>query len=292
MKDKSYKHKTKFLGIPVVGEGDRIWPEVELRKYQIIENLLLAGLKGTQNCIFDEGDMALETKEDGTFFAIMRPYGVKPTLEGMVGGAYFMVSDALVWENLLAGKIYYLYVIRTAHTFSDASSVRTMSSEYQPDTRMAVLIGVADLRDKPVLDRNPDGKVCSVDLAKHLTTKENPHGDLVQDEVTVRRKLVLGDGQGTDVVIQTGNERITVPVSCLVPSVVTFETKGEEGVIITSSARVAFVLASRVSGKTGNVGEISVGYYGQDTKVPNEQSFVVYNNGDAGIPMKALVYHG
>ncbi len=293
MKDKTYKQRTKFLGIPVVGERDCIWPEVELKKWQIVENLLIAGLKGMQNCIFDEGDLSLQSKPDGTFYVILRPSGVKPALEGIVGSAYCYVGDALTWDNLIAGNTYYLYVTRTPHTYTDSSSVRSLSTTKEQPNKLTILVGIADLKGNPHLDREPEGKVNIFDLVEHSSDNENPHGvQLIQDELLVRKRLVLGDGQDTEIVLRSGDEKITLPVACLVPGVVGFVTNGMEGVIVKSTARVAFVQTSRVSGVAGNVGEVSVGYFGQDPKVVDEQSFVVYNQGDYGINMKALIYHG
>jgi hypothetical protein len=294
MKDKTYKQRTRFLGIPVVGNNDSIWPEVELKKYQIIENLLLAGLKGMQSCIFDEGDLCLEKNPNGEFYVVLRPIGIQPALEGIVGSAYFLVTDILKWDSLVVGKRYYLYVARTVHTFSDSSSVRAILSEYEQHGKLNILVGTVDLTgDKPSLNRSPKGKVHIFDLTKHSTETENPHGsNIIQDELLIRKKLVLGDGQDTEVVVRVGNEQVTMPVVCLIPSVVAFVTSSMEGTVITSPARVGFIHTSRVSGAIGKLGEVSIGYFGQDSKVPNEQSFIVYNDGDANIPMKALIYHG
>jgi hypothetical protein len=295
MKDRKYKQQTRHLGIPVVGDNDHIWPELELKKYQIIENLLLACMKGTQSCIFDEGDLALEKNQDGTFRAILRPSGIHPVLEGIVGGAYFFTRDVMIWDGLVPGKSYHLYITRTIHTFSDEKSVRTATQEYEKPSKLSVLVGVVNLKsEKPSLDRDPKGKTHVVDLERHSSETENPHSEkLVQDELLIRKKLYLGDGQDVDIVIRSGNEQITVPVACLVPSVVGFVAAGKDGRVVTSLARVAFVQVSRVSGAEGKrLGEVSVGYFKQDPKVPNEHSFVVYNEGDADIPMKALVYHG
>lgn len=294
MKDKTYKQRTRFLGIPVVGNNDSIWPEVELKKYQIIENLLLAGLKGMQNCIFDEGDLSLEKKQNGEFFAVLRPIGIRPALEGIVGSAYFLIADALVWDNLVVGKVYYLYVVRTVHTFADSSSVRVITSEYEQPSKLNILVGKVDLtNENPSLDRAPNGKIHVFDLTKHSMENDNPHGNSIsQDELLIRKKLILGDGQDTEIVIRVGNEQISMPTVCLIPSVVTFMTNGMEGTVVTSLARVGFIHTSRMSGATGKLGEVSIGYFGQDSKVPNEQSFIVYNDGDANIPMKALIYHG
>jgi len=46
-----YRQQTKILRLPVVGDGDRFDPKLELRKYQIIENMLLAGMKGVRNSL-------------------------------------------------------------------------------------------------------------------------------------------------------------------------------------------------------------------------------------------------
>jgi len=294
MKERSYKQQTKFFGIPVVGDNDRIWPEVELKKYQIIENLLLAGLKGMQCCIFNEGDLALEKKQDGLFRAVLRPTGIHPALEGIIGSAYFAATDTLIWDDLPAGKVFYLYVVRTPHTFADEKSIRTMYSEFEKPSKLAILMGVVDLKGNPTLNRDPVGKIHIHDLEQHASETENPHGAaVVQDELLIRKKLFLGDGQDIDIVIRTGNEQITVPSACLIPEVANFVTSGIGGTVVTTSARVAFVQTSRMSGAEGKkVGEVSIGYYKQNPKVADERSFVVYNDGDSGIPMKALVYHG
>lgn len=293
MKDRTYKQKTKFLGIPVVGDNDGIWPEVELKKYQIIENLLMAGLKGMQNCIFNEGDFRLEKKQDGNFCAVMHPKGIIPALEGIIGCAYFLVPDALIWDNLQAGKTYYLYVARTPHTYTDTASVRAFAAEYEQG-KMSILVGIVNLRgDSPSIDRTPEGKIVINEIIEHTVKNENPHGKtLTQDNLVICKNLVLGDGEDVSLTLRSGNEQVTVPVECLVPSTRVFVTSGMNGTIVTSSAKVAFVQTSKVSGSEGKVGEVSIGYFGQDSKVPDERSFIIYNDGDANITMKSLIYHG
>ena len=53
----TYKQKTPHLGIPVVGNRDRISPDVEMRKYTIIENMLIAGTQGLTEVVFDDGEI-------------------------------------------------------------------------------------------------------------------------------------------------------------------------------------------------------------------------------------------
>ena len=46
MKSKQYKLRTPRLGLPVPGYKAHIWPEIEMMRWQIVENLLLAGPRG------------------------------------------------------------------------------------------------------------------------------------------------------------------------------------------------------------------------------------------------------
>lgn len=293
MTDRAYKQRTKILGIPVVGDQDRIYPEVELKKYQIIENLLLAGLKGAFNCIFDEGDMVIEENNDNFSVKILA-CGNKPAIEGVVGSAYFLISDMIEWNDLNRGKFYYLYITRTNHTFSNSSSIRTIATEYEQKNKNVILIGSVDAREeKIILNRTPKGKILNKELREHIINSDNSHGkNIVQDEITVRKRLTLGDGFGTEIIIHSEKEKITLPVSCLIPNIISFKSNGIEGIEITATNRVAFTQVSRESGKEGMLGEISVGYYGQDKNVKNFNNFIVYNEGDKDIPLRALIYYG
>ena len=78
----------------------------------------------------------------------------------------------------------------------------------------------------------------------------------------------------------------------LVPTIVDFTTGGNNGIALKVSSKAAFAQVCRISGSKGNLGEISMGYYGKDGKVADENSFVVYNTGDSGIPMRAIVFCG
>jgi hypothetical protein len=293
MSDKNYSQRTKVLGIPVVGYGDKIWPEVELRKWQIVENMLLAGTQGVKNCLFTEGDLMLESNPEGGFIVILRATAASTAATGVVSGSFFRAPAVLKWDGLVSGKLYYLYLVGSPKTFAEHSLVRTMVSEFEQKNKQAILMGVADLRGAPTLERYPNGKVYASDLGSHISDGENPHGEtLVQDEMIVRKRLVLGDDGMAEIQIRIGSERLTMPASLLVPRVVDFESKGKEGVAVTVDGRVAFVQVSRMSGGTGISGEISVGYFGKDNKVSDSKSFCVYNDGDTGIPMRAIVFFG
>ena len=49
-----YKQATKYLGIPVPGWQDGIWPDLEMMKWQMVENMLMASMRGSVNSIFRE----------------------------------------------------------------------------------------------------------------------------------------------------------------------------------------------------------------------------------------------
>ena len=193
MSEKLYKQRTKVLGIPVTGYGDKIWPEVELKKYQLIENMLLAAMKGIESCLFEEGDMTLSRQEDGQFSVALHPQGVTRSAVGILGGTYFSAPPSVEWNNLRVGRVHYLYLAKTPKTFTDPSSVRTLTSEFTKDAKNMLLMGVADLRsDPPTLERYPDEKLYTSDLAEHLVDSDNPHGDTVlQNELVVVKKLSL-----------------------------------------------------------------------------------------------------
>lgn len=288
MSDKTYKQRTKVLGIPVVGYGDRVWPEVELKKYQLLENMLLAAMKGIDNCLFEEGDMVLNKLEGGTFSVTLHPIGVTRSAVGILGGTYFSAPPSVEWNNLDVGKIYYLYLTKTAKTLVDPTSIRTFTSEYAKEVRGTILMGIVDLKnDPPSLERYPDDKLYTSDLAEHLLDAQNPHGDSIsQDELTISKKLNL------DVTAEVQIGEVSVPVAALVPKIIDFETCGVGGVTLSTSRRVAFVQVCRLSGSQGDLGEVSIGYYEKDEKVINEESFVVYNTGNSGISMRAIIFYG
>ena len=124
----SYKQKTAYLGIPVVGFDDHIEPETELRKYQIIENMLIAGTQGVKCCVFDDGDYRIERQADGQYEVTLSATGGSPSASGMVGGAYFFTTDQLKWSDLKAGEMHYLSLTGSYKTFANPSRVRTVSS--------------------------------------------------------------------------------------------------------------------------------------------------------------------
>ena len=207
----NYKQKTKRLGLPVVGYDDPIWPELELKKYQIIESMLLAGLKGAVNAVFDEGDMTVKKGDDGKFSVVLSATGAHPSATGSSGGAYFEAPSSVVWDGLDDGYSYFLYLKGSRRTFEEPSDVRPVSSTRRMPDSTSVLMARVDLKGGvSFLDRYPEGKVNARDLAAHVTDSENPHGEaVVQDGIMVRKKIVIDP----DAMLEIGS--VSVPASVL-----------------------------------------------------------------------------
>jgi hypothetical protein len=282
---------------------------MELQRFQIIENMLLAGTKGVRNCVFDDGLLELNPETDSTYVATARATGHSPSVIGMVGGAYFEAPAIVTWPGLKKGYFYYLYIRGTNKTFEDFNEVKAVSSTYTVEGDN-LLIATADCRsEQPKLEPYPDGKLYSEDLALHINDVENPHGrELLQDTLYVRQKLALYSPEGNPAIVEVLVDGKPVSVSpAAIPGaiaelagrqviVVDFETAGPAGRIIEvkSTAKIVFMQVSRSgNGKlVGSVGESAVGYFGVDPVLHLETEFSFYNTGDAGIPMRALIYCG
>jgi len=305
----SYKQTTKRLGIPVLGNGDHIYPEVELRKYQIIENMLLAGTKGIRNAVFDDGLFSLSSETDSTFVATLMATGHEPSAKGIVAGTFFEAKPSLSWSGLKKGYFYFLYLRATNDIFMDASAVAEMSSLYTLEGDN-VLLATADCRsDQPVLNPYPEGKLYSEDLGAHLCDVENPHGRvLIQDDLYIRNKLALHspEGEQAQVEVLVDGKPVLVPAGALAAAalelagrkVVTidFLSAGSIGRIVSvpDVGKILFVqVCRRFSGSfSDSLGESAIGYFGEDQMLHLANEFSYYNSGDGDIPVRALVYCG
>jgi hypothetical protein len=305
----NYKQCTRRLKIPVHGMGDPLSPPVEMQRFQIIENMLLAGTKGVRNCVFDDGLFELNPETDSTYVATVRATGHSPSAIGMVGGAYFEAPPTVSWPGLKKGYSYYLYLRGNSATLENFNEVKAVSSTYALDGDN-LLLAMADCRsEQPKLEPYPDGKLYSDDLARHVNDVENPHGrELLQDVLYVRQKLALysPEGDSADIEVLVEGNPVTVPASAIPGAVaelagrkiitVDFTTAGAGGRIIgvKEAATVIFVQVSRcfAGGILGTLGETAIGYFDSDSKLHAANEFSFYNTGDSGLPMRALVYCG
>ncbi len=296
MNKNKYKQTTKYFGIPVPGWGDGIWPELELLKWQMIENMLMAVMRGNVNAVFREGDMQIR-KDNETYSVLLTATGNEPSVQGAVGGAYFDPSKSIIWSGLEAGMSYYLYIKGSEDTFQDEKAIAPIASLTRLNTKYATLIAKADLTgEKFTLDRNPPGKVNARDLAQHVLDFDNPHGDkLTQDELFIRKHLTIGEE--VDLELDTNGKEYHIPVSRLV-SVLTGDRKIEDfvsggcrGTLLTGNGKIVFANVVRTDNIDRAIGDITIGFYGLDPDVKSEDQIVVRNSSDEiGIALRAMIF--
>jgi len=299
-----YSQKTPLFGIPVIGKGNKLRADLEMRKYRIIENLLVAGTQGVKCCVFDDGDFMVESETDDTCRVHLRATGASPSAHGTVGGAYFRATPEVCWEGLSKGFKHFLYLRGDNRTFENPAAVRLVASQRELDSDSCVLLAVLDLRGDTVLDEYPDGKVYSADLARHVQDCENPHGrTLGQDELVVRQLMRLhsgGDNAEMEVLVDGEAAKFSagaLPEAMSVISgrkvtVVDFTTAGPEGctVRVDGAGTVTCVCAHRRGRIEGRLGETSIGYFSDAGEATAPDEFVFHNDGDAGITMRAAVF--
>jgi hypothetical protein len=294
----SYKQKTPHLAIPVVGRGDRISPDVEMRKYTIIENMLIAGTQGLTEVVFDDGSYSLD-KEGEEYSVSVRAGGTYPSMHGIVGGFYFKAAPKVAWDGLAPGRLHYLYVKATPQTPHQNSSVRLTSSTVELG-KGSLLMATVDLREEsPEVNPYPDGKVYSQDVARHASDTSNPHGRKVeQDEMVIAKALVLMEGAQVEIGSETvsAGDFVTA-VAALVGRTaqsVDFDSGGLSGAVVRAGGKVLSVQVHRrvVGSFDDSLGHVGVGYFGEDPSVDGEREFKVYNTGAEGVPMRALVICG
>jgi len=305
MSGNSYKQATRYFGIPVLGWEDTVRPEVELLKWQMIENMIVAAMRGNVNAVFEEGDIRIIRDSNGTYTALATATGNNPSIRGSVAGAYFDAPSIVEWKGLEAGLSYYLYIKGSTKTFYNSKDITPVASKVRLQTKYATLIAKADLtRGTPVIDKYPAGKVNARDLAQHVLDDDNPHGEkTAQDEILIRNRLAIGDGNNADLELDVDGRVHHIPVSKLVDvlttsrTIVDFVSGGRNGVTLTGSGRVVFanvvrtgsVLFDKTDKKTGDV---IVGFYGSSPEVHTPDQIIVWNLGDEGIPMRAMIVCG
>lgn len=308
---KSYNQRTPLLALPVLGYNDKILPEVELHKWTVIENLLIAGMQGVKHCVFDEGYWRIQQTADDTYMVSVGGVGHSVAAHGTVGGAYFKADSQIRWEGLQKGNLYWLYLRATQHTMVNPEMTRAAISKHRLSDD-SLLMAYVDLRSaEPEINPYPDGKVYSKDIARHANDKENPHGlRLYQQELVVTEKLVLRNQDGTapTIEVEVDGEAVSLPANMLpgavaelagrAVEVIDFESFGPEGGVIEVPNRSKVfnvIVQRRASGKDAIMrpaGEIAVGYFGENEQADQMNEFVVYNSGHEGLPMRATIFCG
>jgi hypothetical protein len=246
-----YKQRTRKLGIPVLGAGDGILADVEMHKWQIVENLLLAATRSVRSAVFSEGSWTCR-QIDGEVSAIVSASAAShvPSICGVSQGIYFHGGQNVIWRNLKPGVRNYLYVATERATLLNPLVFRAYSTVGRRDGARDLLVASVDLTgDKPVIDAEPDGKARS-------------DGDVFERRHRSRNEVVefvSGGPVGT---------RIEASAKIL------FANAGG--------------MRTMDSGGYG-AGEFTVGYCHRDPAVESVNACMVYNSGAAGVPCRALL---
>ena len=106
----AYKNKTRFYRIPVMGYGDAITEEEEMRQMSIIDNLLYASTFGASKCVLEEGDYSVKEQNGNYVLEISKPSNIECSLLGIVNYRLFMSTKTVTSADMLKGSEWYVYV--------------------------------------------------------------------------------------------------------------------------------------------------------------------------------------
>lgn len=341
----AYNKKTSYFGIPYVSKGESVNGDEEEKATNIIENQLLAGMKGVKCSVFEEGYFKIIDNNDGTFLVSLSKHSTIFALCGIVGGAYVESEEPIIWDGLEGGCKYFLYIQYTDTLFTDEHSFRLcFSTTPKSDNNgLFLLMASVDLTGtNRIVNSNPDGKIYSNDIATHVVESENPHGEILnQNVLIVNEKIeidiqdnflescILLNDKRTDILkgkvptiestselnfkdkriemsltdddnkyLKTENKTLIGAINelgSLKTKIIEIETVGIQGAIISieNSEKIEFIGYNKVQIgsiiKFENIGNVVIGYFGEDESVQNKSSFKFYNDGIVGIKIKLLV---
>lgn len=328
----SYKNKTPYFGIPVVGDGDRISETEEMKRALIIENQLIAASKGVKCAVFEDGEYFLIKDSEQEYSVILEATGENVSACGILNGGYFEGKPRLVWPNLEVGRVHWLYIQWLSDLFVNKTKFRLLSSTIEKNLTSGKLLLMAkiDLTGNDFsMDPYPDGKVYAQDIVIHANDNTNPHGrELVQDSLLIRKgiKVLLRDQSENDAAIEIEDLR-DGRFPTLRSEVLSFEDKyifvdltdrnnrelkTENSSIIGAINELAkeqsIVIEFRSGGEDGKkvpieggkilavfvsqIWEGKMGKLGEYAIEYFDDKFVFYNEGDPGILLKAIVFIG
>jgi len=278
MKDRKYRHRTKNLGIPVPGYNHAILPSVEMKKWQFIENLLMAATKGMDSCIFSEGALVVSKDEDGDYNAKISASSGERSVSGIAGGRYFECRKSVEWDSLKAGNKYFLYIVSNVKTSDDPRNVRAVSSRYRiPNS--SVLIAEVDLKeDVPSVNTEPSGKSSRRMMESHVGKTENPHGKTIfQEELGVKNLAVVGDFEvDEDGPVNKDGLKEAAATAWRIHRV---ESKGVDGILVEADGMVKMAHAA-FEQEPLNGDAVLFGYHGVDSAVSSPEEVMVYTKSD------------
>lgn len=185
----SYSKKTRFYRIPVMGKGDVLTEENEMRQMTIIDNLLYATTYGCSKCVIEEGRFVL--RADGGNFRLHITAIDEYSLLGILNYRLFMSAGELVTQELMPNLNYYVYAEYTSGLEIDPTAFALKSYPYvQADSDQRLLICMVDtLRGQIKSDVD---KVYAKNILAHTADRTNPHGKFVsQDIMSIEERLSI-----------------------------------------------------------------------------------------------------
>lgn len=290
-----YSRKTSVFGIPVIGPRQPMELAEELRKYTIIENLLLASSKGVRCCVFQEGFYSVHKNNENTFTVSLVAIGSATALTGIVNGGFVNAKDSILWPNLKVGTQYHLYVVYQPGLYEDASHFSVVASEEILHDKNGLYLYLAT-SDGSSVNTYPDGKVYSFDVALHGNDNINPHGtEVIQDVLNINEKMVISEN--ADIIakgLTTVDKSLITAVNDAISQqnhlveFVDFKTTSTTGTTLSVSddKKILAVNVHQivVEDKMMEVGEIGVMYVSPNT-------ITIYNSGASDVSMRAVIYY-
>lgn len=188
----SYKKRTNFYRIPVMGKGDKMTEENNMQQWTILDNLLYASTFGCDKCFLQDGDYQLECNEDHYKLTIKPMYNNGFSLLGIINYRLFYSKKDLVVNNLYFNQRYYIYL--QAHDSIQTNPMGFHLNQYttkQSSLNSNLLLCIIETTDQPVIITDVN-KVFAKNLIAHTKDNTNPHGkQMYQYDLNIINQLKL-----------------------------------------------------------------------------------------------------
>lgn len=186
----SYKNQTNFYRIPVLGYGDVITEEEEMRQMTIIDNLLYASTFGASKCILEEGKYSV--KKSGTNYVLEISPTEDYSLLGIVNYRLFLSKETIKSFEMMPGNVWYVYIEYTQYLEEESDKFRLITSLFEKEGDEYLLAAEIDLTDENNIKINTDtNKVYAKNILAHTADNTNPHGKkLMQEELYLQKHRV------------------------------------------------------------------------------------------------------
>ena len=188
----SYKHQTRFYRIPVLGYGDAITEEEEMRQMSIIDNLLYASTFRASKCILEEGDYSIKKSSGNYVLEIKKPDDGEYSLLGIINYRLFMSDATITSREMQGGYIWYVYVKYTSYLENEVDKFVLETDLKKQEDDCFLLVAEVDLTDENNIKINVDtDKIYAKNILAHTADHTNPHGrKLIQDELYLQNNRV------------------------------------------------------------------------------------------------------